>query len=89
MAAAVRSARGPRRVSGGKRRPAIQISSPNAAAATLIAHAVVLTPSWRIAAIPMRSAGSGAQAGKPALRISRGEGICVESIAACARVAAV
>jgi hypothetical protein len=78
MLAAVRSARVVGRAGGGKRRPASHISSPIAVAAILIAHAVVLTPRWRIVTIPMMSAGSGAQAGNAALTVPWRESICSE-----------
>ena len=44
MPAAARTARVAGRLGGGRRRPMNQISSPNAVAAMLIAHADVLTP---------------------------------------------
>lgn len=65
MHAAVRNARVDR-AGGGRRRATNQINSPNPVAARFIDHAIVLTPSSRIAAMPTRSAGSGAQADNPA-----------------------
>ena len=68
------------RLNGGKRRPTDHITTPNAAAAILVDHAAPLTPSWRIATMPIMSAGSGAQAGSPLLSMSGRESIYSESI---------
>ena len=77
MLAAARDARLARPVSGGRRRTMNQISSPSAVATILTNDACVLTPSWRIATMPMMSAGSGAQAINPAQSVPRREGIYV------------